>query len=64
MMTGAHAVHVVAALAVVGWGVATTSRSRGQPNPRRWAATMSICRTFWHYLGAVWLYLFLLLSVY
>jgi cytochrome c oxidase subunit 3 len=64
MMTGAHAVHVMAALAVIGWGAATTVRGRGRRRPHRWDATMGICRTFWHYLGAVWVYLFLLLSVY
>jgi len=64
MMTGAHGLHVIAALAVIGWGVAVTASGSGRRRPRRWDATMSICRTFWHYLGAVWLYLFLLLSVY
>jgi cytochrome c oxidase subunit 3 len=61
MLTGAHAVHVVAALAVLAWGAAGTVlvRERG-----RCAARMSLCRTFWHYLGAVWLFLFALLSLY
>jgi cytochrome c oxidase subunit 3 len=64
MMTGAHAVHVLAALAVLIWGLAATMTERGRRQPRRWDSTMAMCRTFWHYLGAVWLYLFLLLSVY
>ena len=63
MLTGAHAVHVVAALAVLVWGGVRTWTG-GSRDPRGWAAMMGICRTFWHYLGAVWVYLFLLVSVY
>ena len=59
MLTGAHAVHVVAALAVLAWGAAGAASVR---DPRQWAARMTICRTFWHYLGGVWLFLFALLS--
>lgn len=63
MLTGAHAVHVVAALTVLVWGGVKTWTG-GARDPRGWAAAMGICRTFWHYLGAVWVYLFLLVSVY
>ena len=62
MMTGAHAVHVAAALVVLAWGGAATMR--GSQNPGRWAARMALCRTFWHYLGAVWLFLFALVLLY
>ena len=62
MMTGAHAVHIVAALAVLGWGQTITWR--GQRDPRAWAARMELCRTFWHYLGVVWIVLFALISTY
>jgi len=58
MLTGAHAVHVVAALAVLAWGAAGAASIRDQ---RRRAVRMTICRTFWHYLGVVWLFLFALL---
>ena len=62
MLTAVHATHVVAALVVLAWaGVATI---RGSRNPRTWAARMTLCRTFWHYLGAVWLFLFTLISIY
>ena len=62
MLTAVHATHVVAALVVLAWaGVATI---RGSLNPRIWAARMTLCRTFWHYLGAVWLFLFTLVSLY
>jgi len=63
MMTGAHAVHIVAALAVLLWGALRTWSGRGASDPRRWATTMSVCRTFWHYLGGVWIYLFIVMTV-
>jgi cytochrome c oxidase subunit 3 len=62
MLTGAHAVHIVAALVVIGWGLVKTRE--GSRNPRAWAAQMGLCRTFWHYLGGVWLFLFALVSLY
>jgi cytochrome c oxidase subunit 3 len=60
MLTGAHAVHIVAALAVLAWGLMKT-RS-GATDPNAWSAQMELCRTFWHYLGGVWLFLFALVS--
>lgn len=63
MLTGAHAVHLVAALTVLVWGGAKTWLT-GSRDPRGWATTMGLCRTFWHYLGVIWVYLFLLMSVY
>ena len=62
MLTGAHAMHVIAALAVLGWGAATTLS--GARDARAWTSRMSLCRTFWHYLGGVWLFLFALVSLY
>jgi len=62
MLTGAHALHVVAALAVLLWGARRTWQ--GARNPHGWAASMELCRTFWHYLGAVWIFLFALVSLY
>ena len=62
MMTGAHAVHIVAALVVLAWGTAVTSRAAHEPSG--WSARMSLCRTFWHYLGVVWVFLFALVSLY
>lgn len=62
MMTGVHAVHIVAALAVLAWGSVVTMRASRQP--RGWHGRMSLCRTFWHYLGAVWVFLFALVLWY
>mgnify|MGYP001472189485 CR=1 FL=1 len=62
VLTGAHALHVMAALAVLAWGAALTWK--GDRDPRGWTARMGICRTFWHYLGVVWVFLFTLVSLY
>ena len=60
MLTGAHGVHVLAALVVLLWGVARTRAARAG-RPSDWATTMSVCRTFWHFLGGVWLFLLVLM---
>jgi cytochrome c oxidase subunit 3 len=60
VMTGAHAVHVVAALIVLAWGTVVTWF--GERNPQAWATQMELCRTFWHYLGGVWLFVFVLIA--
>jgi cytochrome c oxidase subunit 3 len=62
MMTGAHGVHVVAALVVLLWGLAVTRAAAR--DPIAWLAKIELCRTFWHYLGVVWLALFALVSLY
>jgi cytochrome c oxidase subunit 3 len=62
-LTGAHGAHVVAAVSVLAWGASLTWAGRGRRDRVGWAAAIGLCRTFWHYLGAVWLYLFLLLRV-
>jgi len=64
MLTGVHGVHIVAALAVLAWGAVKTWTSAGRRDPRRWTAMIGICRTFWHFLGGVWIYLFILLSIF
>jgi heme/copper-type cytochrome/quinol oxidase subunit 3 len=51
---------VYAAGVYVGAGAAATVAGRG--SLREWRAQMSVCRTFWHYLGGVWLFLFALMS--
>lgn len=64
MLTGIHGVHVVAALAVLAWGAVRTWTGAGRLDLRRWTAIIGICRTFWHFLGGVWVYLFVLLSIF
>jgi cytochrome c oxidase subunit 3 len=62
MITAAHAVHVVAALAVLASGLVVLPAAARAP--RAWRLRMDLCRTFWHYLGGLWLVLFALISRY
>jgi cytochrome c oxidase subunit 3 len=62
-LSGAHAIHVVAALIVLCFAAVQTFNGVGREHPQRWRATMSGCRTFWHFLLGVWIYLFALLAV-
>jgi cytochrome c oxidase subunit 3 len=61
VLTGAHALHVAAALAVLAW--ATTATVVGRQSRGGWEARIGICRTFWHYLGGVWAFLLALLTL-
>jgi cytochrome c oxidase subunit 3 len=63
MMSGAHGLHVVAALVVLAWAAFRTWDGTGQRTGRRWRAIIRRSRTFWHFLLAMWLYVFALLSV-
>jgi cytochrome c oxidase subunit 3 len=62
MMTGAHGLHVVAALVVLAWAAFRTWDGTGLRAERRWRAIMRRTRTFWHFLLGVWIYVFILLS--
>jgi len=62
VLSGAHAVHIVAALSVLAWGLALTCTR--PTDMRAWSASIALCRTFWHFLGVVWVLLFALVSLY
>ncbi len=62
VMTGAHGVHVVAAFVVLLRGVAITLRGDGERDPRGWALSLTLCRTFWHFLLGVWLFVLAVLA--
>jgi len=60
ILTGIHIVHLLGAfawLAVVAWKASRLSYTPGQDG-------LGLFATFWHFLGAVWVYLFLLLFVF
>ena len=60
-LTGVHALHLAAGLVLL--VAALTRLWRLAPDGVVcWAVTASTAATFWHFLGGVWLYLFVLLS--
>jgi cytochrome c oxidase subunit 3 len=63
MLTGAHAVHVVAAVGVIAWGAFVTW-TVGRRDPVRWRTTTDACCLFSHFLFGVWLYLLALVTFY
>jgi cytochrome c oxidase subunit 3 len=63
MLTGAHAVHVVAAVGVVAWGTAVTW-TVARRDPVRWSMATDVCCLFSHFLFGVWLYLLALVTLY
>ena len=64
MLTGAHAVHVLAALVVLSMAAVQTWSGLGRRDPSAWRLTLDASRTFWHFLLGVWIFLLLLLSFY
>ena len=64
LMTGAHALHVIAALAVLAYGAVLTWRGDGRRRWRAWASSIALCRTFWHFLLGVWIYLIAFVSLF
>jgi cytochrome c oxidase subunit 3 len=63
MLTGAHAVHVAAAVGVIAWGCHVTWTVGGR-DPVRWSTATDVCRLFSHFLFGVWIYLLALVSFY
>ena len=62
LLTGAHAVHVAGGLLALGF---LWLRSRRRPDNPRWTmkrqAVADAVSIYWHFMGALWIYLFLLL---
>lgn len=62
MLTATHAVHVVAALAVLAYAATLTWARADRLDPRRWHTVAGLARSFWHFLLGVWLFVYALLS--
>lgn len=60
LLTGAHGVHVVGALAVLGHACLVAMGS-ARVEPRGWSNTTTLARTFWHFLLGMWLVVLVLL---
>jgi len=59
LLTGLHALHLVFGL--VGWAITSLGIWRGLPFERT-SVRIELCATYWHFLLAVWLVLFALLT--
>jgi cytochrome c oxidase subunit 3 len=64
VLSGAHGIHVIAALCLLSWGAWLTLTGVGRSDPARWDLAIGLCRTFWHFLLVVWLFVWLFVSVY
>lgn len=60
VLTGLHALHLIAALACLGYLLAKTWR---RAEVREWPYRAGAVATFWHFLTAVWVYLLLVLQL-
>ncbi len=64
VLSALHAAHILFALGALGaWTMTTTGVASGAIPASRWALRAWPCATFWHFLTAVWLYLFALLAL-
>jgi cytochrome c oxidase subunit 3 len=61
IFTGLHGAHIVAALIAVLVGLIKTS-VKGLNNGGKRILNFELTATFWHFLGALWLYLFIFLK--
>lgn len=62
IFTGVHAVHLLGGLFLLLYGVLAL-RGRGRRNGVGPGTLMNICATYWHFLGGLWIILFLALSI-
>ena len=60
LLTGVHGLHVIAALAVLGWLFASLVRNAREAEQPFFAG---VAAAFWHFLTGTWIYLFILLWV-
>ncbi len=63
ILTGLHGLHLLGGLAFLGWAAV---RAVGGPALRQAVSireSVSLCATYWHFLGGLWIYLFAVLSL-
>lgn len=59
LLTGVHALHMVGAVIVLAWAIYTFSKSL---NHEKLVVRIQLCSRYWHFLFAIWLFLFFLLT--
>ena len=58
-LTGLHAVHVAAGIAVLGYLVFRARRDARSPYDSTPVVRLRMCGMFWHFVGGVWIFMFL-----
>jgi cytochrome c oxidase subunit 3 len=58
VLTGVHAVHLLAGVLALGYVLALATRYELTPGE---SSSPSVCATYWHFVGAVWIYLMVVL---
>ena len=58
VLTGVHAVHLLAGVLALFYVLALASRYRLMPGE---SSSPGVCATYWHYVAAIWLYLLVVL---
>jgi cytochrome c oxidase subunit III len=58
-LTGLHAAHVVGGLLFLG---RVSARARREPGSTRTLLSVELCSTYWHFMDAVWIVLFCVLT--
>ena len=61
VLTAFHALHVVVGVGLLGWLALPAIRRSAPPSPRR--ASVLTASLFWHFVGAIWLLMFLTVYV-
>ncbi len=62
VLTGAHALHVLGALALLAYAAFRTWQGLGGHDATLWRRTVEASRTCWHFLLGIWAFVLLLLS--
>lgn len=60
ILTGVHGLHVLGGLIALG----TQLLSHNRMSASRWEKRLKLCATYWHFMGGLWLYLFVVLFVF
>ena len=63
ILTGLHAVHLMAGLIILAYLIGRVSLSERRGDADAMPFVLSIGATFWHFFGALWIYLFAMLSL-
>lgn len=58
VLTGVHAVHLLAGVVALFYVLALASRYRLMPGE---SSSPGVCATYWHFVGAIWIYLFVVM---